>query len=200
MGLIKRLIRREEGSLTLEAAMVLPFFMLFMIFLATLIRIAIADMALYKATSETSEIIVSFAYPAEIVTSYTEDLVKDKFNSMLPDDLDVDEVLDYANKGIDFFFPDADIEGNIQNFFDSLAGGVLEKMIQSKFADTVGNDTIFKKENLRVDDVKIPSLVGGSGGDYLKIDVSYDIGISFPFVNKTITLSKTSYERIWTGS
>lgn len=197
---MKRFTTKENGSITLEAAMILPFFMLFIMFLATLIRISIADMALYKATSETSEIIVSFGYPAEIARSTVEDIATSKLESLLPEDLSLDEVMSFANDGIEFFFPDVDISGSIESFFDSIAAGPLEMMIQNKFADAVGSETLFKKDNLTVEDVDVPSVGGGSGGDYLKIEVSYDIPISFPFVNKTITLSKTSYERLWTGS
>lgn len=194
------MIHKEDGSLTLEAAMVMPFFMLFIIFLATLIRISIADMALYKATSETSEVIVSFGYPAEIVRSTAEEIATNKLESLMPKEVKLDEVIGWANDGIEYFFPDVDVGGSIESFFDSIAEGPLEAMIQNKFADTVGNETVFKKENLKVENVDVPSLAGGSGGGYLKIDVSYDVDISFPFVNKTITLKKTSYERLWTGS
>lgn len=75
---MKKFVRKDNGSITLEAAMILPFFMLFIIFLATIIRIAIADMALYKAASETTEVIVAYSYPVEVATSTAEEIVNDK--------------------------------------------------------------------------------------------------------------------------
>lgn len=197
---IRKLIRKEDGSLTLEAAIVMPFFMLFIVFLATILRITIADMALYKATSETSEVLVSFAYPAQIAIGATEGVVKDKLGSVLPHDLDLDQLTSWAITGIEFFFEDVNVSRDIKSFFDGLTEGPIEQMIQNKFAETVGNEKAFKKEYLKVTNVDAPGIIYGSGDDYLKIEVSYDLKISLPFVSKTITLRKTSYERLWTGS
>lgn len=174
----------------------MPFFLLFIMFLATLIRLGVADMALYKSAAETSELIVAYAYPVELTRTAVEELANEKFQSMLPEEIDFSEVKDWANQGLQFF--GIDVGASIENFFESLTASTLEPILQDKFEQATG-DRFFDPSRLSVTNVEIPSVVGGSG-KYLQIDVSYEVDVSIPFVNKTIVLRKTSYERIWSGS
>lgn len=195
---MKRLIRKDDGSITLEAAMILPFFMLFIVFLATLIRISVADMALYKAAAETNEIVVAHAYPAEVIRTGVEDFAKNKVQSVLPGDLEVDHLTEWGNQALEFFGVDAG--ASIANYLETLAEeSILQPILQDKFEQAAG-DTFFNSDNLEVTNVILPSLAGGSGGDYFRIEVTYEIPISIPFVNRSIILSKTASERLWTGS
>lgn len=195
---MKRLIRKDDGSITLEAAMILPFFMLFIVFLATLIRISVADMALYKAAAETNEIVVAHAYPAEVIRTGVEDFAKNKVQSVLPGDLEVDHLTEWGNQALEFFGVDAG--ASIANYLETLAEeSILQPILQDKFEQAAG-DTFFNSDNLEVTNVILPSLAGGSGGDYFQIEVTYEIPISIPFVNRSIILSKTASERLWTGS
>ncbi|WP_284139662.1 MULTISPECIES: TadE family protein [unclassified Virgibacillus] len=195
---MKHLFRKEDGSITLEAAMVLPFFMLFIVFLAMLIRLAVADMALYKAASETSEILVSYAYPADVVKSTATDFINNKIQSIEREhDVNLSEAMNWANEGMKFY--GIDISTSIENYFESLAPSKLDPIMQEKFKQATGNWNFFNPENVKVTKVELPGLVGGSG-KFLEINVQYKFDLSVPFVEKTILLKKTSYERLWNGS
>jgi hypothetical protein len=193
---VKKLIRKDNGSITLEAAMVLPFFMLFIVFLATLIRIAVADMALYKAAAETNEIIVAHAYPVEVAWTGATDLAETKLKSLEPDDLDVEEVLSWGTDALEFF--GIDWQGQIDDFFSNLGEEAVLPVLKSKFEEAAG-DTFFDSDNLDVTITEMPSISEGRG-DFLEIEVTYEIPISLPFLNETLILSKTAAERYWTGA
>src|SRR5690625_1189648 len=61
MGLIKN----ERGSVTLEAAVVMPFFILFVVFLIFMIRFALIDIAINQAAGETAKNVATQVYPAK---------------------------------------------------------------------------------------------------------------------------------------
>jgi len=192
---MKKFVRKDNGSITLEAAMILPFFMLFIIFLATIIRIAIADMALYKAASETTEVIVAYSYPVEVATSTAEEIVNDKLQSLMPDELDLEQVKSWGQQALLFF--GIDFAGTIESLFEQLTADLLTDIVKDKF-EQAASDAFFDSSKLQVTNVEIPDIVGGTGG-YFQIDVTYEVPISFPFVEKNIILSKTAAERVWTG-
>ncbi|MUK87040.1 hypothetical protein GMD78_01310 [Ornithinibacillus sp. L9] len=195
---IKHLIRKENGSITLEAAMILPFFLFFILFLTMIIRLAVADMALYKAASETSELVVAYAYPVAVTRDGATNFINDKIKSIEDErDVDITGAIEWTKQGLDFF--GIDIQGSIESLFEDSLQGIIEPTIQNKFKEATGGWNFFNEENLEVTNVEIPSLVGGSD-DYLEINVQYTFDLSLPFVNEKIVLKKTSYERIWNGS
>ncbi len=194
---MRKLIRKDDGSITLEAAMILPFFMLFIVFLATLIRIAVADMALYKSAAETNEVIVAFAYPVDIASTQIQEIIDKKLQSAVPGDIEVDQLKTWGKEAISFFFG-VEVDVAIENFFESVSEDLVLPILQSKFEQAAGT-TFFDSSKLAVTNVEIPSLVAGSG-DNLQIEVTYEIPIAIPFVNESIILSKTAAERVWNGS
>lgn len=196
--LMKRLIRKSDGSITLEAAMVVPFFMFFILFLTILIRLAVADMALYKAAAETSEIVVAYAYPAETVKEGISGYMNNKIKNIEKEkDIDIEGATKWAKESLDFF--GVDVKGAIENFIESLTADVLTPVVRGKFEQATGNWNFFNPDKLKVNNVEIPSLAGGKG-EFLEINVQYEFDLKIPFVDKTLILEKTSYERIWNGS
>lgn len=197
---MNKLIRKEDGSITLEAALVLPFFMLFIVFLATVIRISVADMALYKAASETTEVIVAFGYPVDLATTAAEDFAKEKLQSIIPEEaaehVSADDLIQWTDEALQFF--GVDLATEVESLFENLTGDMVLPVLKTKFEEAVG-DSFFDSSKLEVPNVELPSLVAGTG-EYLQIEVTYEIPISLPFLNETITLSKTASERVWTGS
>lgn len=178
--------------------MVLPFFMLFIVFLATIIRIAIADMALYQAVSETNEVIATHAYPADLATTAVNDIIDEKLSGLNNDlnlELDREQIVELFNNGMNSL----GIEFDVSSFLTDIANdAVVEPIIRKKFAEKVGG-SFFDPTKLKIDSITPPSSFTGEGA-FIEIDVSYDIDIVVPFVDKTITLKKTSYERLWAGA
>lgn len=193
-------MKNEKGSLTLEAAMILPFFMLFIVFLANIIRIGIADMALYQSLAETNEVIVTHAYPAEIAVTGISDLAESKFSGLLEasgaDQIGITPEIaaDLFVEGMEYLGIEIDPHG----YLNSFTASVIEPILREKFSEKTGGE-FFDPAKLTVDQVVTPTSFTGSGA-YLEINASYEVDINFPFVNRTIILKKTSYERLWAGA
>jgi len=191
MQLKRNWIRKEDGSLTLEAALVMPVFLLFAVFLATMIRIAIADMALKQAVSESTEIIATHAYPVVLAGNSAQAFADRWITNHTDEILDLDQASSLADSTLQVFGIDA---GNI---FSNAIEGEVEKIIRTKFSETTGGDGLFSNDTLEVEITEFPSLGSDS---YIGIAATYEIPIQVPFVNRTITLEQRAYERLWTGS
>jgi hypothetical protein len=62
-----RIIRNNKGSITLEAALILPLFLAFVVMLMVLIRMTIIQIALDNATSELTKQVSTHMYPIALV-------------------------------------------------------------------------------------------------------------------------------------
>ncbi|WP_280772019.1 TadE/TadG family type IV pilus assembly protein [Salipaludibacillus daqingensis] len=184
-------IRKEDGSLTLEAALVMPVFLLFTVFLATMIRISIADMALKQAVSESTEIIATHAYPVVLAGQSAQSYADRWIRNHTEEELDLDQASSFADHILQEFGVDA---GAI---LTNAVEGEVEKIMKAKFSETTGGDGLFSNDTLEVEITEFPSLASDS---YIGVAATYEIPIQVPFVNQTITLEQRAYERLWTGS
>lgn len=187
-------LRNENGSITLEAAMVLPVFMLFVVFMATIIKISVAEIALNKSVSETAQVIATHAYPVTILAEETRSIANDKLSGLTINEFNMGDVEKLVGTTFRAAF-DIDISGS--NYIQQLSSGLVTPIIQDKFADNVDN-SFFDESNVRVD-VDLPGSINGSSESYVGITAEYDMDIVVPFVDHTITIKKKAYERLWVG-
>lgn len=187
-------LRKEDGSITLEAAMVLPVFMLFVVFMASIIRIAIAETALNKSVSETAEIIATHAYPATILTESAKNIANDKLAGISINEFNLSDVESLVGSTFREKF-DLDISGS--NFLQQVGADLLTPKIKEKFNENV-NTLSFDEANIQVE-VELPGSFNGSPDSYIGITATYDMDLIVPFVDHTITLKKKAYERLWVG-
>src|SRR5690554_6513253 len=117
--MIHRFKKSEDGSLTLEAAMVMPFFLLFVVFLATIIRVSVADMALRTAVNDTAEIIAAHVYPATLAENAGRAALDKKVKAYTRDHLDLDQAATLANGILSEFGI------NLMDHVNSIAGAAL---------------------------------------------------------------------------
>lgn len=185
-------IRNEEGSITLEAALILPMFMMFIVFLASIIRISVAEISLDKAVSETTEIVATHAYPATIFQDGAESFISDKVPGLTGGMFTKDDLEEFAETTIHDVF---DIDVSASDFINDLTASILKKNISKRF-----------KENVRASsdpdvevEVDAPGSINGGEDSYLDVTASYDLDLTVPFVDHTITIKKRAYERLWVG-
>lgn len=188
---MRHLIKNEHASLTLEAAMVMPFFLLFIVFLATMIRIGIAEIALNHAASQTTEVIATHVYPAALldkkVKSTIDTYIQDKSGGKL--DLKKTEKLmkdGFGQLGLNIF---------PKKIISNLSVKILTPVVQRQFAESAGS-SFFEADNVKVVKVGFP---GGLESGAIDLVVAYKMKLFVPFVHKTITLKRQSYEKLWTG-
>ncbi|SDZ18048.1 TadE-like protein [Evansella caseinilytica] len=187
-----RFLRKSDGSLTLEAAMVMPFFLIFIVFLVTMIRISVVDMALKQAVSETTEVIATHVYPAALVADEAQGRLDKAIRNYTENELDLAQ----AKKLTNLVFDAAGV--SIEDLVYSIAEEAVQKIVQNKFKES-NVDAFFSADKI---DVRVVDRPGGFTGDdaYLGISATYDLELRLPFLTRTITIEKKAYERLWTGA
>src|SRR5699024_1526448 len=78
--------------------------MVFIVFMASFIRISIAEINLNKAVSETTEVIATHAYPATIVSNGVESVAEDKVSGISSNLLSLSELEDSSHTTLKVVF------------------------------------------------------------------------------------------------
>ncbi|MBR3118345.1 MULTISPECIES: TadE/TadG family type IV pilus assembly protein [Oceanobacillus] len=187
-------LKSENGSITLEAALVLPFFMLFIVFMASIIRISVAEIALNKSVSETAQIISTHAYPATILSDQVENLASDKLSGISTNIISLEDVEKLVGTSLKELL---DFDPSSSNYIDQLGASVVTPIVQEKFADNMNSNSA-TGSNINVE-VELPGSINGGADSYIGITATYDLDLTVPFVDRTITIKKQAYERLWVG-
>lgn len=188
-------MKNEDGSITIEAAMVMPVFMVFIVFMASIIRISVAEISLDKAVSETTEIVATHAYPATMFQDELDSKIGNKMPGLTSDLIDKGDLENFANTTIQEVF---DINISASSFLDDIASSALEGKVQDRFEENADADSSDDADvSVEVDS---PTSITGDTGSYLGVTGTYDMDLTVPFIDYTITLKKKAYERLWVGS
>ncbi|HET7628039.1 MAG TPA: hypothetical protein VFK44_06570, partial [Bacillales bacterium] len=179
----------EKASITLEAAMVVPVFLLFVVFLAGMIRIGVAEIALNRAVSDTTEVLATHTYPAELAVSGVQGTLDTFIQDRSMGSLDLakaSEIFNMAMKttGVDFS-PEA--------YLSQLASDrLITPMVRKKFAESILGKWS-DPNRIKVVDVTVTDGFKGA----LSITAQYRMHLIAPFVDKQIILKKRAYEYLW---
>lgn len=186
-----RLVKNEDASLTLEAAMVMPFFLLFIVFLATMIRIGIAQIALDQAASQTTELVATHVYPVALLDHKVKTTIDDYIQGKTDGTLDLKQAETLVKDGFKAF----GVHISPKNLINQLSAKILTPLVRKKFARSAGN-SFFNPNHLKIVKVRFP---GGLNGGAMDLVVEYKMDLLVPFVHKSIILKSQSYEKLWTG-
>jgi hypothetical protein len=205
-----RFKKNEKGSIIVEAALILPLFILLIVLLSSIIKIAIYEVALDHAVSEATKQISTHMYPVALAKkSFDETKYGQNFN-------------DYYTKGqnlIDKYNQGLDGAGKLaeQMDFVSFNGVTLNDLVSTMKFDTekiISDATapiftpivehyldinLAKHGKMEVTGVKYPSFTDRANADF-GLEVTYTFKLPLPFMSKNIILKKQAYERVWIGS
>jgi|SRR5690625_716723 len=197
-------IKNERGSVTLEAAVVMPFFILFIVFLIFMIRFALIDIAINQAASETAKNVATQVYPAKRLVDVAMDQLEPsgKYAEIIKDAKGIAEdiISGFEQLGLTEEFYDmvgsvgdaAEDAGN--DAISSVASGVLHPLVLKELEPAIAIG--FVEE----DKVNVKRVSMGEGFKYVELVVEYEIELPIPFLDRTFKLQKKAYERLWTGS
>nr|WP_275671699.1 hypothetical protein [Paenibacillus ginsengarvi] len=207
----------------MEATVVFPFFLAFVLALVCLIKLTVADMALQHAVTETAKQMAASAYPVELLANeakqaYSQSSVGVTAGEWLGKITAArDKLLQGEQWAEDYkaFIPDFAVqlveweqvkrEQTEQMAQDEVAQFFEERiapLIRSAFKQAVlryADANVLKADRLTVTEVELPSFTEPDK-KFIGITAQYAVKLPIPFVNKSITLRKKAYERIWTGA
>ncbi|WP_253735817.1 hypothetical protein [Paenibacillus sp. FJAT-26967] len=198
--------KNEEGGMVLEAALILPMFVSFVIALIVCIQISIADMALRSAVGESTKVLAANMYPAETLyqqASQSGVPLLDHIKTIRDRAAQADEFIE----SVEAFIPDpvaglidwvrqigSKAEGQVDMAADSVLKDAMKPVVYS-FADP----EILKKDRFHVTGVTLPSF-DSQDQVFIGFEVEYEFPLAVPFFSRTLTLKKRALERVWLGA
>lgn len=192
-----RFVKNERGSVTLEAAVVMPFFILFIVFLIFMIRFALIDIAINQASSETAKNIATQVYPAKRIADLAIESIEPsgKYAEVIGDAQEVAEdiILGFEQLGLTETFYET-IESTGNDVISASVSGVVRPLVLSELEPAIAIGFIDPEKVI----VKQASM--GEGFKYVEIIVEYEVELPIPFIERTFKIQKKAYERLWTGS
>lgn len=218
-----RMCKREQGGIALEAALVMPFFLAFVLAMASIIKLTVTDLALQRALTETTKPIAAYAYPAQLLAVeakmvYESSSVGSTINELIGRVTSARDKLlqgEQLTERYEAFIPDfmlslvsweqqkrEQLESNSQEQVDAFVNNQLNPIIRQVFKSLVlqAADThALSAQRLRVVEVKLPKL-DHPGEAFIGITAEYDVRLPIPFYTRIITLRKQCYERLWIGA
>ncbi len=180
-------MKNDRGVISLEAVLVIPFFLTLIVGLLLLIRIALVQIALQNATDEAVKQMAVIMYPLEpaiqqavtkkeewvnSLLSWTPDPMKEMVEALLNDELS-----------------------------DSISQPILRELIKPiywHYMDRSYKEGLIRYDQLHIERVVIPFL--NHEDNMLGIEVSYNFRLTLPFYQKIIKIHKRAYERVWFGA
>lgn len=198
--------QNEKGSMVVEASLIMPVFIAFIILLITMIRISMVEIALDHAVSEATKQVATHIYPVGIMvekwneteTATTVHEGLEKIGNIRNQAIEIEEVI----KQYEGLLPEEIImlasireqfEGKVINQYDQAVSAVFQPIV-----DHYVDDRMISLERFHVTKVILPNF--NSDSPFFGIEARYDMPLAIPFFERTFTFKKQAYERIWYGT
>lgn len=213
----------QKGGMVLEASLVLPFFLAFVIGLVICIQIAVLEMALQAGVSEATKSIAGQLYPVRLLvqeakSKYDQNKVVQMMNSAI-DRVQIarDQVKNTESLADEYaaYIPDSLLEivkwekekrelgeGKAQEELDKLYEAQVKPRIHAAFTPIVyafSDKNMIEKDKFKVISVTLPSMESG-GSAFIAIEAQITYKLPLPFMSQTIILKKKAVERAWVGA
>lgn len=210
---------QEEGSMVVEAAMVLPIFLLFVLFLISIVQMTLYSTALQSTASDTVKSISTHMYPAALAvqkwgatSEAGANPVKDgtdlsagnqaESNWTIPRLSLTDWGSSYAMslpKPLNEWVMSAleKGEGPLQKLQAETSESVLDLAIKPLLKPYLSSD-LLDYDRIHVSNIIVPELKKGTR-PYFGLVVSYELPMKVPFLNQRIVLEASAVERLWIG-
>ncbi|OAS16242.1 hypothetical protein [Paenibacillus oryzisoli] len=221
--MLHKLHREQEGGIVLEASLILPLFLAFIVGLVLIIQIALVEMALQSGVSEATKSIAGQLYPVRIVvqevqSKYDQSRAAEMLNAVVNGVQSArDHVTSTENLADEYqaYIPDQLLElvrweKEKRELGEDVAQDELSDFYQTQvkprmlavFTPIVFafcDDKRVDKRNFKVIAVTLPSLQL-DGEAFVGIEAQLIYKLPIPFMSETIILKKRAYERAWVGA
>ncbi|MDY8023046.1 TadE family protein [Paenibacillus polymyxa] len=197
--------RREQGSIVLEASLVLPMFLFFIIFLIYMVQMTLVSTALQTTASEAVKQVSAKIYPVSLAVEAASekiDAVREPLN-----ELPKLSVSEYASQFAAQLPPpigdwvESAVQGG-QKPMEELRGRLTEAALDPVLKPILKpfmEESILEYDRIHITSVHVPSLTG-TKDPYFRIELSYELPMKVPFLYRSIVLQAAAEERLWIGN
>lgn len=214
-----RLARDHDGGISLEAAVLMPFFLAFVFLLILLVKIAIADMAVKSAAVEATKMVATHLYPVELLVEeakqkFGESKIGSGLNELLARVESMQGKLERTEQFVDDYaawIPEPFVrlvkwEKELRESMASQTGNGWQEYLQPKINEAMkpivtmfADAELLDFDRLDVVHVDWPSLSNRDQA-FLGVELQYRFPIHLPFYRLDFIIKKKAYERVWLGA
>lgn len=203
--------RASQGSIVLEASLVMPIFIIVMFFFIYMVQMTVYSLQMHIAASNAVKQVSAHIYPVALaVDKYSEqDAVSGNerrqdhlFDWSMPK-LSLSEWAgEYAGslpEPLSTWMTDAAAKGDepLNDLKNSVLEAVLDPVVKPLLKPFM-KDTLLREERIHVSRITVPDLKTGKN-PYFGIELSYELPIKVPFSNRKVVLQARAQERLWIG-
>lgn len=194
-----RWLNKEEGSITFEAALVMPLFIAFLFVFYAVIMAISSQMALQHLASQSAQKLANYMHPAALVGDYLNDKLSTgeqanfgdaaegiselvyEVGSLLPHPLDT--LLQEGAKGN--YWPAANLAATV------LGREVLEGII-------IGSQdySLLVEDNVSLVYLQLPDLIHYTDHNVI-VALQYDLPFTLPFFGQRLSVREQAVQRVW---
>ena len=200
---IKRVAGSCEGSLLLEAALVMPVFLLFLVFLVAFVQFSAAETALQTAADGTVRQAATHIRPALLLQqeAASQGDSSEPAEPSKPVSTPLPAWRETAAEVTGLLPEPAGplAEAVLKGDWEALRDMALEPIGRAVFEPLLrqaAQETPLKPERVRLAGLTLPDLSGGKEA-FLVLEAEYEFPIRVPFSGKPIILHRTAAERVW---
>ncbi|AZN43003.1 TadE/TadG family type IV pilus assembly protein [Paenibacillus albus] len=210
VGSMDKRRRGEDGSITLEASLIMPTVLMVFIFLICFIRLSMVQMALHGAVSQAVREVAANIHPVELAMDKfaTSDDAEggvggqeEEKDSPSPSLAELPGVSMVADKLESWLPPPsgtllaAALRGDWKPVEDAAATEIGRSIVEPLLARAT-DGSVLEPEQLRLSKLSLPDLKSKQEA-YILIEASYSFKLGFPFTKKAIVLKERAEERVW---
>ncbi len=193
----------QRGSVTLEAAVVLPLFLILALFVVFLVQTSVTAMALHGAITQTVRLAASAWYPVDLLQGAGETAGEaepplpgnDSGGIRMPDSKAVrDTIGEYGE-----WLPPP-----LNEWAEAIGEGrwTLEeeaaKVLFGRLAMSLADSQVLAAERFRLVSVRLPDRDSEAVG-FLTLEGEYRLPFRVPFTERPLAIRAKARERVWTG-
>lgn len=188
----------EDGSVSLEAAMLMPAFLLLVLFLFFLIKTSILAMALHGAVNQTVKTAASVWYPVSVLTYSAQERTGEGETAADP----AADPVKIARETIGEIGPV--LPSPLGDWASAIAEGEWSPETEGAkhairiLAQRMADSRYLDADDLRIADVELPEP-GNAGRSFLTVEAEYRLPFRVPFTGKPLTIRSRARERVWVG-
>ncbi|MGZ7441903.1 pilus assembly protein [Paenibacillus sp. TH7-28] len=204
-----------RGSIVLEAALVMPVFVMVVFWFIYMVHMTLLSNHLHTVASNAVRQVSAHLYPVALAVSANSDESAENpggegepsgggptFNWEMPSLSLAEWAKQYADglpEPISDWVMNAAEKGDepLQNIKTGVAESVLDPAVKPLLQPFL-EGTLLKEERLHVSRVTVPDLKTGKQ-PYFGLEISYELPIKVPFTSNRVVLQSRAEERIWIG-
>lgn len=209
--------------MVVEASLLLPFFLVFVFLLITLVRIHIVEMALQTAVSETTKQFAAHMYPVELIYKEVKGRIENSGASIKWEDIKkrIEQEKDKLNHAEEFigqfetYIPGPLIKvlGCLEQIqkqaalfkkegMEAIRDKLIDPTVRTVFTSILydmADQSVLQKDQLTVTGVNFPNFEDRADS-FIEIEAEYTYHLALPFIQKEIVLKRKASERAWLGA